>query len=368
MDDRRLSVLDRLDFVIARSADALPTRVQERLAPPVHRDGLTLDPGIALLLRMRAMRGMPNLRELPPAGARAGSRREALAMTGPRTEVGPVRELEVPGPCGMLPARHYAPPHAASGAPLVVFFHGGGFVLCDVDTHDEACRLLCKYAGVHVLSVAYRLAPEEPFPAAVEDATAAFRWGAQNARSLGADPSRVAVAGDSAGGNLAAVVSLIARDRGAAPALQLLLYPSVDRTRVRPSLELFAEGFFLERADIDWFLDQYVGPTKEARAQPHVSPLLASDLSNLPPALVITAGFDPLRDEGEAYAEALRAAGGTVVVRRFESLVHGFGNMTGIHRASRDAMIEIAGALRTMLASIDARPATRIDVRPAARA
>ncbi len=222
-------------------------------------------------------------------------------------------------------ARHYAP--AGAPQPLLVYYHGGGFVAGDLDTHDGLCRRICRDADMHVLSVDYRLAPEHPFPAAVDDAMAAFRWAYAHAAALGAMPGKVAVGGDSAGGNLAAVVGqMTAAAGGPAPCAQILLYPPTDRTTTRPSLELFGDGFFLTRADIDWYHLQYTGSTI-AQPDPAQNPLCAKDFSGLPPALVVTAGFDPLRDEGEAYADALRQAGVPVILKRFDGLLHGFCSM-----------------------------------------
>jgi acetyl esterase len=254
------------------------------------------------------------------------------------------------GRVGALRARHYTPLEPSDA--MLVFFHGGGFVFGDLDTHDVPCRVLCRHTGAHVLAIDYRLAPEEPFPAGVLDARAALAWAHTHARELGVDPARIGVCGDSAGANLSAVVAqLAARDGGPAPVCQILFYPAVDRTSHYPSLELFADGFYLTRAAIEWFHGQYVGtlplePHDEAR----VNPLASKDLSGLAPTLLVTAGFDPLRDEGEAYARALAAGGNEVTVRRFGSLIHGFLNMVGVSPACRDAVIEIAGATRVLLA------------------
>jgi acetyl esterase len=267
--------------------------------------------------------------------------------------VGSVRELQVDGAAGPLRARHYRPARADGSGPqpLLVFLHGGGFVIGDLDTHDEPCRLLCRHAQVQVLSVDFRLAPEHPFPAAVEDALAAFRWAVEHAEELGADPDRVAVGGDSAGGNLAAVTSqLAAHDGGSVPALQLLIYPATDLTDARTaSGRLFADGFFLTENDRQWASRHYfAGRPDTDQADVRASPALAEDLSGLAPAVVVTGGFDPLRDEGEAYAEALRRAGTPVVSYRAPELIHGFVNMTTVP-AARDATLRLAGMLRASL-------------------
>jgi acetyl esterase len=263
-----------------------------------------------------------------------------------------VRDLVVDGANGLVAARHYSPEEGGGPHPLVVFFHGGGFVLGDLDTHDAPCRLLCRHSGAHVLSVDYRLAPEHPFPAAVEDGRAALAWACSHAAELGADPSRVAVAGDSAGGNITAIAALEAsQDGGLAPVLQVLLYPATDMVERSRSHELFGGGFLLTRELMDWFAAQYVADSDPM--DPRLSVLHAKDLGSAPPAFVVTAGFDPLRDEGEAYTGALRAAGVTPVIhRRFPGLLHGFCNIIGTSRASREALIEVAGTTRALLATV----------------
>jgi acetyl esterase len=307
---------------------------------------------VQFLLTLRKLTGAAAFSALPPEQGRRRLRREALVHAGEPVEVGAVRELVLDTAHGPLKARHYAPMQGSEPRPLLVFFHGGGFVLGDFETHDSACRLLCRHAELHVLAVDYRLAPEHPFPAALEDASAAFTWARTHARELGADPARIAVGGDSAGGNLAAALSQLAvREGTPAPALQFLLYPPVDRTVDRESLGHFAEGFLLTRADITWFHNHYTSTSGVDGSDPRISPLLSRDLSGLPPALVITAGFDPLRDEGEAYAAALQAAGTPATLRRFDGLVHGFANMTTVSQACRAAMVEVASMLRHMLAA-----------------
>ncbi len=232
---------------------------------------------------------------------------------------------------------------------MIVFFHGGGHVIGDLDTHDQPCRFLARHSGALVLSVDYRLAPEHRFPAAVDDALAAFRWAHREAEALGGDPRRIAVAGDSAGGNLAAVVALRAKlDGGPAPAFQALIYPVTDYSANHRSAELFGEGFFLTQRQMDWYRDHYFA-TEDERRDPSASPLLASDLSGLAPALVVTAGFDPLRDEGEAYAKRLREAGVATTLRREPDLVHGFINAAGLGGRPAEALGAIATDLRQAL-------------------
>jgi acetyl esterase len=225
--------------------------------------------------------------------------------------------------------------------------------------------MLCKHSGAHVLAIDYRLAPEHPFPAAVEDARAALRWAIEHAGELGADAARVGVGGDSAGGNLAAVVAqLAARDGGPAPALQLLIYPVTDFTRATGrSRELFGEGFLLTTPEMDWFDANYLEGSGASHEDPRVSPLYGEDLSDLAPAIVVTAALDPLRDEGEAYGEAMRAAGTPVTLRRFEGFIHAFVNLGGVNPACREAVAEIAGMTRATFANAPAR-----DHSPALRA
>jgi acetyl esterase/lipase len=270
---------------------------------------------------------------------------------GPLIHVG-VNELSIPGPAGPIRARHYHPA-TSDPAPLVVFYHGGGWVLGDLDTHDPLCRLTCRDADVHVLSIDYRLAPEHRAPAAAEDAYAAFQWACEHAADLGAIPDKIAVGGDSAGGNLAAVVSQRARDEGGPkPVLQWLIYPRTDFTAKTRSLSLFADGFLLTKADIDWFTEQYLGGSGVDAADPRVSPLLADSLTGLPPALIATAGFDPLRDEGNSYAAALRAAGTPVDSRSMGSLTHGFASLFPLGGGSALATTELISALRAHLSRV----------------
>ena len=352
MFDPPIRLRERVERAVALGLARLSGRLPVRLSgePPVTMDGQTLDPHVQLVRALRRKRSPYGLCEPTPEVARARFRRESLLFCGPRTRVGSVRDFEIPGPGGPLRVRQYAP-QFASPRPITVYLHGGGFVIGDLETHDAACRILCRDADIHVLSVDYRLSPEHPFPAALEDAHAALRWTRANAAELGADPSRVALGGDSAGGNLAAVVSRLAGAKEA-PVAQLLIYPATDSTTVRPSATMFGEGYFLSRADRAGFNHHYLDGTGVGVEDWRVSPLLATDLSNLPPALVVTAGFDMLRDEGEAYAEALRAAGNTVRTMRIPAHGHGFLHMTGVSPAARAAMVDVAREWRALLDGI----------------
>jgi acetyl esterase len=348
------SARDRMEHSVARFLLRLSPAWQRRLSggSPIVKDGLTLDPGIQLMLRARELSGAPGgVTKSAPAQAREQMRRETRIHGGEPIEVGGVYDLGFDTPSGRLRARHYAP--IAEGAialqPLCVFFHGGGFVLGDLDTHDAPCRFLCKHARMHVLAIDYRLAPEHAFPAAVEDALEAFRFAFTHAEALGADPNCIGVAGDSAGGNLSAVVAQLTRDSGErTPDFAALLYPAVDRQTPYPSKTSLADGFLLTSEDIAFFDQHYFGDDPAVRTNPKLSPGLASDLRNLCPTLVVTAGFDPLRDEGEAYARALQAAGNRVIARREPGLIHGFLNMHSVSKACRAALAQIAKDLREL--------------------
>ena len=340
---------------LLKGACNLAPRLQRRLfgAPP-RIDGQVLASDVQALLALARLSGVNSYTGgLPPAEARVFNRLATAAAAGrPPIPMAQVRAVEIPGEGGAVPGRHYVPGRLAPGEPsaLFVYFHGGGGVIGDLDTHDDVCRFLAAAAGVAVLSVGYRLAPEHPFPAGVEDAHSAFAWAAANATALGVDPSRIAVGGDSAGANLAAVLCHLAREEGGAtPAMQLLLYPVTDSSREYESMRLFSTGFLLTRDDMEMFEAHYLAGGTDP-ADPRVSVLRAADLANLPPAYVATAGFDPLRDEGEAYARRMSEAGVSVALRRHPGLIHGFANQTAVSRSSRGAMREAAGALRMGLA------------------
>ncbi|MCX7229137.1 MAG: alpha/beta hydrolase [Burkholderiales bacterium] len=300
---------------------------------------MALDPQVRALLDQLVV-GRPTLNLLPvDVGRRAYAESSAKLIPKPTEPVG-VEDRSIDGPAGPLRVRVYTPvAQAGSGEgarPLVVFFHGGGWVVCDLDTHDAVCRRLCLGSGAVVVSVDYRLAPEHRFPAAPDDCAAATRWAFANAAALGADPKRVVIAGDSAGGNLAAAVALRLRDEGGPRAAgQLLVYPVTDHhTAGFASYVENAEGYGLTRDTMAWFWDHYLGGPMDAAAaaalSPQAVPLRAADLRGLPPALVLTAGYDVLRDEGEAYATRLREAGVAVESERFDGMHHGFFNWGGV--------------------------------------
>jgi acetyl esterase len=346
----------RAEHRLLKRLCGLSPKAQRRLfGEPPTIDGQTLAPDIQTLIKLAELAESESfLTGMSVAEARASARHEA-AVTGsqPPIPMAKVQALEIPGQGGPIAARLYVPGNLPAGAPapLLVYYHGGGWVIGDLDTHDDACRFLAAGAGAAVLSIDYRLAPEHPFPAPVEDAWAGFAWALSNAAELGVDPQRIGVGGDSAGGNLAAVVSLLAKAGGGAmPAMQLLFYPPTDSAGDLPSRKLFAEGFLLTKGDMDAFERHYLPPGTDA-TDPRVSILLAPDLRGLPPAYVATAGFDPLRDEAEAYALRMREAGVRVALRRHPGLIHSFVNLTALSRSSRGAMLEAAGALRMGLAA-----------------
>lgn len=350
------SAPDRAQAAVVRAAIGLPPRALRLLAgAPVIRDDQTLDPEVQMLLRLMELDPRPSLEQLTPAESREEIRRTAASVAGLPLSLAEIREVTVQGAAGPLRARLFVPAERAGDttSPLLIFFHGGGWVRGDIDTHDAPCRLLARSAGVRVLSVGYRLAPEHRYPAAADDACAVLADVHANAAAYGAEPGRIAVGGDSAGGNIAAVCAQrAARDGGAAPAFQLLIYPVTDNSsQDTASYRLFQDGFHLTSADMTWYRAHYFGSGEATLArEPAASPLLADDVSGLAPAHVVTAGFDPLRDEGEAYAQRLRDASVQVTVRRHPGLIHGFINAIGAGRASRDAVAEMGGVLRAGLA------------------
>jgi acetyl esterase len=308
---------------------------------------------MALDPKIKAALDMPQMQlGAPPPGVTAPMIREATAalrIPEDRVPVHAVRELTVRGAAGSLRARLYAPT-ASTHLPVVVFYHGGGFVLCDLDTHDNFCRRLANGSGAAVISVEYRLAPEARFPAPLEDCYAALCDIAARATDLGVDAGRLAVAGDSAGAALATAVCFLARDRkGPALRYQALWYPCVDATCNSTSMHELSTGYMLSRGLMQWFWECYV-ETPEQLRDPLVSPLFATQLANLPPASITTAEFDPLRDEGEQYASHLQAAGIPVVVRRYNGMIHGFATMPLLTAQAINGIADLAADLRAALA------------------
>jgi acetyl esterase len=308
-----------------------------------------LDPEIQVLLD--AINAQP---QVPPeqvsvADARAAHAEESERLGGAGEAVAEVRDLAIPGPAGDIPARAYRPEPGGERPGVVAYFHGGGWCLGTLDSFDAACRALANAAAAVVASVDYRLAPESPFPAAVEDAEAAVRWLAAHAGELGADPGRLAVAGDSAGGNLATIVARRLRDAGGPPVrFQALIYPALDAGLDTPSYRENAEGYGLTAASMRRWWEVYLNGADGL--QPDASPVRAGDLAGLPPTFVLTVDKDPLRDEGEAYARALEAAGVPVTLRRYDGAIHGFFRWQAASRLSRAAVAEVGAALRAALA------------------
>ena len=309
---------------------------------------MALHPQCKQFLDILASAGGPPLEQLPVPEAR----QVAMALMefgGPIEPVAGIENRTVPGPAGPIPVRVYRPVEG-DARPGFIYFHGGGFVICNLDTHDRECRSLANASGCTVISVDYRLAPEHKFPAAVDDAYAATDYIAQHAAEFRIDPERIAVGGDSAGGTLATVVTMLARDRGG-PRLkfQLLVYPLVDVEDHSPSMQEYEKDHFLTREGMDWFLGHYLRP--EDRKHPHVSPMNATNFRDLPPAMIVTAECDPLRDQGEAYARKLQAAGVAVELKRYEGMIHPFLNLPGILDTAKVAIGDVGAALRKALGS-----------------
>jgi acetyl esterase len=309
---------------------------------------MPLAPAARTMIDQLEAGGGPALWEMSPDEARALS--AVMGAMDDPPEVAKVEDRVIPGPAGDLSVRIYTP-DAPAPRPVIAFFHGGGFVICSVDTHDGLARRLANATGAVVVSVEYRLAPEVRCPDSAEDCYAATLWTHEHAPELGADSGRLIVAGDSAGGNLAAVVALMASERSTPTiAGQVLVYPVIDAACDAPSYTENAEGYFLEATGMRWFWDHYLGPDGDGTHH-HASPIRASDLSGLPPAVVITAEFDPLRDEGESYAEALQAAGVPVTTRRYDGMIHGFVSMPMLFPEADDAMTVIVDAVQESLTS-----------------
>jgi acetyl esterase len=309
-----------------------------------------LDPQTRKLLSQMAQKGAPPLNTLTPTEARELKNAVFIELGGPPEPVSNVVSMDIPGPAGDLPIRVYTP-KGNPPFPVLIFFHGGGWVICNLDTHDSLCRSFANGTPCVVVSVDYRLAPEHKFPAAVDDSYAATLWVAQNADRLNGDPARIAVAGDSAGGDLAAVVSLMARDRaGPAIACQVLIYPITDLSSFETaSYREHAESYILTKASMEYYRGHYLGSERDSY-HPYASPLLAPDLNGLPPAFVVIAEFDVLADEAEAYAKRLEQAGVPVTYTCYDGMIHPFLSFIGVLDRARDALAEIAAQLRSAFA------------------
>jgi len=308
---------------------------------------MTVNPQIQPLLDQLAASDVPPGWEVGPGPTRENYRALHQLTDPVDVPIGKTEDMSFKGPGGDVPVRVYTPVAAGGAMKCLVFFHGGGFVIGDLDSHDALCRQFANEAGCKVVAVDYRLAPEAKFPAAVDDAWAAIKWVEENAGELGIDANYLAVAGDSAGGNLSAVISQLAAKTKGGPSIcfQMLIYPATRVHSDTQSMKDFAEGYFLERKTMDWFMECYV-PEGQDHSDPRLSPLLAEDLSGLPSALVITAGFDPLKDEGKAYADRLAASGVDVTYKDYPDMIHGFFNMTALSPDAKEAVIDAAKALK----------------------
>jgi acetyl esterase len=349
----RRRAIQACERALGRSVLALPRSLLVRLAGGERTviNGQALDEQAEVLLFLARKLGKRPIGRTQLERARRELEADSRTLTVDRIEMASVRDRSFPGPAGPVRVRVYVP-YACAGrrsSPSLVYFHGGGFALGSLDSHDAVCRYFADRAGCVVISVDYRLAPEHRFPAAVEDACAAFRWVRESALELGVSPDLVAVGGDSAGGNLSAVICLEEAAAGRPlPVFQLLIYPATDMSRSMPSHTLYAKGFLLEAESIDWFLSNYLrGP--EDIDDVRASPIRAKDLRGQPPAMVITAGFDPLRDEGRAYAERLREAGVPTVIRDDAGMFHGYFATGAAIDVAREALEHAARELRGAL-------------------
>ena len=320
--------------------------------PSVTVDGRTLDGRTQWLLQLLARGGQPPIEKSSVVEARMNYDSFMLQMGGSPAPIGEMIDRTIQGPAGRMRVRLYRP--AATVArllPAILFFHGGGWVMGTLEGYDLICRYFCARTGCAVIAVDYRLAPEHKFPAAIDDAVAAFRWLAGEAVELGIDPARIVIAGDSASGNIAAVAARLMRDEPRPPCLQWLMFPATDLAFDTPSYRSCGEGFFVTRAAMEWFRGHYLNDPAEV-ADPRASPLRAPDLAGVAPALVFTNGIDPLRDEGQAYADRLVAAGVKTIHREFDSLIHGFVGMRGALQAAARAMDDMVAGLRHELAGL----------------
>lgn len=349
-----LSLTDRLEREFLRAIMRLPTGLVLKALgkKPIVIEGQTLHPEMQLCLVLNSAMRQPGMGDLSPIVSRKRLRRNGVVHGIDVSDVAS-KDIFIPMEDGHeILARHFRPAlKSKERRPLLVYLHGGGYTLGDVEMFDTVCRYISYKTGFHVLSIDYRLAPEHPFPVGLNDSLAAFKWAVKNAEALGADPKKVAIGGDSAGANFSTIISQILVEKNEpAPALQLLIYPSCDRSTGYRSEELFAEGLLLTKRDLAYFMNHYTSGLSEKeweeRAKhPWISPLHAKSLSGLPPAVIATAGFDMLRDEGEAYAKALNGAGTEATLLCQEGMIHGFINMIGFSPAARkafDSVLDVA--------------------------
>jgi acetyl esterase len=320
--------------------------------PSVAVDGRTLDGRTQWLLQLLAHSGQPPIEQTTVMEARTGYDAFMLEMGGRAAPIGEMVDRTFAGPAGRLRVRIYRPAGTVARLlPAIFYFHGGGWVMGSLEGYDLVYRYFCARAGCVVVAVDYRLAPEHKFPAGIDDAVAAYRWLQAEATELGIDPARIVIAGDSAGGNVAAVAAQLLRNEARPPCLQWLIFPATDFSFDTPSYRTCGEGFMVTRAAMEWFRGHYLNGPSDI-GDPRASPLKASDLAGLPPALVYTAGFDPLRDEGQAYADRLTAAGVKTIHHEFDSLIHGFVGLRGTVQAAARAMDDMVAGLRHELAQL----------------
>lgn len=318
------------------------------IGPPIELDGRTLNRQVQLMLSVSSKLGLDMTERSGTVESRRADLARAARLGMPLRQGIHVTNRRIPGPAGGIPIRLYRRLGLTDECPAIVFLHGGGWVTGDLDTHDGSCRLLASESDCQVISVDYRLAPEHPFPAAVDDAVAAYRWAHHNSGELSIEPGRIGVMGDSAGGNLAAVIAQVTSDTDVPPpTAQCLVYPGTDMLMREQSHQTFADGFFLSRESMLWYRDQYVKDPLDWTS-PLVSPIERDDLSGLAPALIFTAGFDPLRDEGRRYGERLADAGVPVRYRCYDDMVHGFFGM-GILRGGMQIASEICFAMGSLM-------------------
>lgn len=320
--------------------------------PAVTVDGRILDARTQWLLQLLSRSGHPPIETLTIEQAREECDAFMPMMSGALSPVGEILDRTIAGPGGRLRVRLYRPAGTVARLlPTILFFHGGGWTIGSLEAYDRPCRFFCARTGCALIAVDYRLAPEHKFPAPVEDALGAYRWLVKEADGLGLDPARIVLAGDSAGGNIAAVAARMLREDARPPCLQWLIYPATDLAMASPSHTSCGQGFLLTHVGMKWFRGHYLNDLAEID-DPRASPMRADDLSGVAPALVYTAGFDPLRDEGRAYADRLAAAGVKTIHREFDSLIHGFAGMRGALQAAARAMDDMVAGLRHELAQL----------------